>query len=108
MKTEFTKGKWTVQNRFEKNEFGVFSLEIDVPESHQSSIASIWGNASGVDAEAHANAKLIAAAPTLIEALQLVVDRIESDWHLIALPEQYGLKTALLAEAKQAIKKATE
>lgn len=104
MKTEFTKGKWTVENRFDKNEFGVFSIEIDAIESNQSSIASIWGDTNGVDAEAQANAKLIAEAPMLLRSCWNALKTLE------AINEVYeGLvPESTFNELSEVIQKATE
>ena len=57
---------------------------------------------------AEANAKRMAAVPDLINALRIIIDRVESGWDTFARPEQNGLKTAFIAEAKEALKKATE
>lgn len=58
--------------------------------------------------EAERIAKKMAAVDDLMSALQLMVDRVESGWDTFARPEQNGLKTAFIAEAKEALKKATE
>lgn len=58
--------------------------------------------------EAERIAKKMAAVDDLMSALQLMVDRVESGWDTFARPEQNGLKTAFISEAKEALRKATE
>lgn len=95
MKTKHTKGRWSVV------------AEVNLPELYVSSeyhggicsLPKYYGDletAEGI-AEAEANAKLIAAAPELLEALQVATLYVSSisnkeDWNLI----------------QAAIKKATE
>lgn len=95
MKTEFTKGEWhvfldTIQNR-SGGKIAEVCTENDTCKNN-------WED----------NAKLIAAAPDLFKALQLLVDRVENGWDTFAKPAQNGLKSAFILEAKQAIKKATQ
>jgi len=106
METKFTKGKW-----FAVDYAGTISIQNG--DYYGDDDILCYQDFDGQEfcisqEEAEANAKLIVAAPLLLEALQLIVDRVERDWSLIARPEQYGLKTAFIAEAKEAIKKATE
>tara|TARA_R110002126_G_C10273121_1_gene484293 strand:+ start:62 stop:409 length:348 start_codon:yes stop_codon:yes gene_type:complete len=55
-----------------------------------------------------ADAKLILAAPDLLETLNSLVNRIEKNWDAIASGGQQGILTALLHESKQTIEKATK
>jgi hypothetical protein len=69
MNTKHTQGEWVVSSRQpEKNNSGVYGIDIDEFFTH--GIATVWGNGDGIDDEAEANAKLIAAAPELLEALK--------------------------------------
>jgi len=51
--------------------------------------------------EAEANAKLVSAAPELLEALQMLISRIESETNSLAI-------SGSIRAAKEAIKRATE
>jgi hypothetical protein len=53
----------------------------------------------GLGYAADANARLIAAAPELLEALQLVVDKLGSDFELYR-EQQFAIDTARAAIAK--------
>ena len=67
MKTKFTKGKWSISDIIEGNEYGVLSQQIDCPEAGVTSMIRIY-HSSGLTEEDSANAKLIAAAPELFDA----------------------------------------
>lgn len=90
METKFTKGNW-IFSKYEPTDFSVHS-----EEGSGNDIALVRGSKE----ETEANAKLIAAAPELLAALQKAVN-------YVAYPKDekyYGWVT----DAEQAIKKATE
>ncbi len=94
MKTNFTKGEWNVG-------FEDFTSKYEVPYVEVNSGAKLIAKATyGKDTkEREANAKLIAAAPILLENLIRCVDRLEENG--------FGSMSAV-ERAKKAIKKATE
>lgn len=47
--------------------------------------------------------QLLATAPELYKALQILVSKIDTHWGLICSGTQNGTKTALLAEATEAL-----
>ena len=69
MKTKITKGKWSVKVRDEnENPLPVASLEITSDES-DAWIAKVQNNGVIENKEGWANAKIIASAPDMLEAL---------------------------------------
>lgn len=71
MKTEFTKGEWkAIKPRHSNGFWYVNSEQLDC-----GSIATCYHGIKG-DSEAEANAKLIAAAPDLLAALNETIDLI--------------------------------
>lgn len=118
MKTEFTKGEWII-----KHDFNIMTKD-------GRSIASAGTHSSNVSPdkirqENLANAKLIAAAPDLLEALNEAVEKQESlitainadaDWFNNNMPhvgqtipyKEKAIVPDWLPKAKAAIKKATE
>ena len=100
METKFTKGKWTIAKS------GVvmqgYSQPIAIAETGSANIiAGVFGDVSGGLETANANAKLIAAAPELLE---IVTD-------LVRNMEKMGAKESssdIFRRAKQAIAKATK
>ena len=100
MKTKHTPGPWHVghtSNTEEgKNEF----IDID---SKKGSIARAWhpNVFSGTQKETEANAKLIAAAPELLEALKAIKDNIKE------LAIDNIVKVGILGLTQKAIEKAT-
>lgn len=88
METKFTKGEWILSEFYDG--FHIYSIG--------KKVCSIW---SGLvtRSENKANAKLIAAAPDLFNALNELIDFHKSDMHL---------KLPVLEEAIKALKKATE
>jgi hypothetical protein len=63
-------------------------------------IATCWHHCvQSIAEEMEANARLIAAAPELLEALQLVVDKLGSDFELYR-EQQFAIDTARAAIAK--------
>jgi len=105
MKTQFTPGPWNISPIRTKNEFGTEGIDLTCHRYRD--FATVW-NMEEMESENEANAKLIAAAPELLEALNILVNRIDKNWGLITSGKQNGIKTALLNEAKEVIKKATK
>jgi hypothetical protein len=71
-----TPGKWIVSNRSSKNQFGVKEYLIDNDRTTLG-LASVYAPLFGQqteDEEYLANAKLIAAAPELLEALAYLIN----------------------------------
>ena len=105
METKFTKGEWKLDKQsIIKNESFGYQIRI-YNENYQESILELinaWGNTKE---EAEANAKLIAAAPDLLNSLVEFIDISRSN-------EDFNTKTNrmvwALRNGKQAIQKATE
>ena len=93
-----TPGPWTV-NAYNEIESGAVRIcSVDIEET----------NAGLNGGEGQANARLIAAAPDLLEALRLQVSAFDGD-ALDEIEEGYGLATAQRVDAaRAAIAKATE
>jgi hypothetical protein len=85
----YTKGRWSLFY----NEQGTYSIGANVDTEDQEIIAEVFECDNG---KAEANAKLIAAAPDLLEALMDMVS------------DRENLSQATIDFAKTAIKKATE
>jgi hypothetical protein len=103
MKTKFTNGLMVIYPSVNEPD------KFDIADMDGVCYAHVYGANGTVEEmeEAEANAKLIAAAPDLFKALQLIIDRVENGWDTFAKPEQNGLKSAFILEATEAIKKAT-
>lgn len=93
-----TKGEWKVDIECNGNLHIVSNIEI---------IASI--NCSSFDGKTYeptneemANAKIIAAAPKLLESLMRFIKFVDD--HKL----EYGYESAMIRQAKEAVKKATE
>ncbi len=67
MKNNFTPGPWRIHNNIGRKS------EIGVTADAAPCIIAIMGNSKEWPVKANANAKLIAAAPMLLEALQLAL-----------------------------------
>ena len=68
--TKFTQGEWNISKHGNNDSFGVYA------EGQANDLAIVkGGNEEGGEAEA--NAKLIAAAPDLLKALQMLLSDIE-------------------------------
>lgn len=89
METKHTKGEWEVANKNEQKKwFNISSPSGIIARSFYGELEPIV-----YDYEAEANAKLIAAAPDLLEALQSALPYLHKETRI---------------KAEQAIKKATE
>jgi len=91
METKFTKGEWKVNNDCFTEVHGLTTSEIG---NGKEWLAYVRGN---TPEERKANAKLIAAAPDLLESLKNAIYIIETK------ADGFGVN-----DLKQAIKKATE
>lgn len=103
METKHTKGEWQIGAMFEYySKSGSITIEAKGNNSREW-IAEAKGShvnpGMGKD-EWEANAKLIAAAPDLLEALQRFVDFVDK--------QNLDYESSMLLQAKAAIKKATE
>ena len=81
MEAKFTKGKWRINPEIQFNEWGTRETFIECDGKH---IATVYGD----DEEVEANARLIAAAPMMYEALAKIKsmcdgnkDLENSIWH---------------------------
>ena len=93
MENKFTKGKWHVEHHHESDNCYYISSEKDIV------ITTAWQGRAFKD-EAEYNAKLIAAAPELLDALRTLANGCLSD--------SESDKVVSLRKAKEVIKKATE
>ena len=97
-----TQGKWEISKRTPKaiNIIGRSKTICNIRQDGRSGFKSLI-----LQEEAEANAKLIAAAPELLEALNLIVNRAGS---LQGLNQGfYAISEEVLKESKEIIKKAT-
>lgn len=90
METKYTEGKWEIIKK------GVQLIVV----KESAIISLVMPNHVGIK-EAEANAKLIAAAPEMLEALQILIGDIDT------APIKLTTKEKLII-ARKAIKKATE
>lgn len=80
-KKQFTPGPWVVESRTTTNENGVTGLDINQCQTNETSgrivegLATIWGEKTGMDVEGSANARLIAAAPSMFELLEKLAEK---------------------------------
>jgi hypothetical protein len=104
METKHTKGKWEVANQSEQKKwFNISSPSGIIARSFYGELEPIV-----YDYEAKANAKLIAAAPDLLEALQKVKSELMYE-NLINKEKSSGRNWQVeLDIINQVIKKATE
>lgn len=78
MEFKGTKGEWTVDNEIYYNEYNAKTLSIDFQPDVAEQCAEVYMGISDSEEELRANAQLIASAPDLLKALQVVVIAIES------------------------------
>ena len=93
METKFTKGEWHIEPHHNSDNCYYISSEKDIV------ITTAWQGRAFKN-EAEYNAKLIAAAPELLDALRTLVNGCLSD--------SESDKVVSLRKAKEVIKKATE
>ena len=94
-KHKFTPGPWTISESGNTNQYGSGEVYIDAFDSGVIELATVWLPTKPTSKEhAIANAKLIAAAPDLLEALEEIGKR--------------SCDGVICAIAEKAIKKATE
>lgn len=92
MKTQHTPAPWTIKEHEDKNH------GIDITEGDNGKvIANVTSHFIAEHTEAQANAKLIAAAPELLEALKELIEYLGEEWQ----QDQFIIK------AQAAINKAT-
>jgi hypothetical protein len=103
METKHTKGPWSVSNRrIEANEYGVEGIDID-GAGDEIDIATVWIPEGDEDAGLY-DAKLIAAAPEMLDALLEIREWYEANQHNV-LGE---LTPICFSKGLSAILKATE
>lgn len=103
METKFTKGNWYVStDKYDINEYGV--IGVDISTTNELNIITVWGDGKEITEVTEANAKLIAAAPDLLQSLYQILSLYEQ--LAVALP--LIIKEEWYNKAKEAIKKATE
>jgi len=103
MKTKHTQGEWKwFQNLTSFNGMPFVNLNIAINHPDEDNICNLTVKASNQD-EAVANAKLIAAAPELLEACQFLLNVIPDDKSLFT-----DCQITAFNIIEQAIKKATE
>lgn len=106
METKFTKGKWVLVDDIENCNV------LDIYNTDKSRVVSTcWVNDENEE-EANANAKLIAAAPLLLDALTNILNIMNDSegvagYHLNGDIAKWA-EFEEIASAEQAIKKATE
>mgnify|MGYP001408178199 CR=1 FL=1 len=96
MEKKFTQGNWSI----ELDSHG--HPNIIKTDSKKDAIALVFDTKENLT-EQEANAKLIAAAPDLLDVLMLLVFRNENNWHI-----NLAWTTDTKDKIKAAIKKATE
>lgn len=95
MKTKYTKGEWKVSERYKTK------VLIEENKFEEMQEVDIWCKHSQRD-KAEANAKLIAAAPDLLEIALEIFNTLSKDTHCV---NKYASE---LMDLHKAIKKATE
>lgn len=106
MTTKHTPGPWLAT--------GWENTVVNIPDTHHGGHLTICvypASGRAPRSEAVANARLIAAAPDLLEALEAIRARIDGEWDSPALVKFGGLRNTnedIHALAMEAIAKATE
>lgn len=77
MNINYCKGEW-VRGEERVNEHNAYCIGIDAPNAHTNNLAEVFGNDEN-DELMEANARLIIAAPLLLEALQIFVQQFWGD-----------------------------
>lgn len=108
MEFKGTKGEWRIDAEDFINEFGASGLSIS--SGNVEGLATVWG-CKGKDLEQEANAHLIAAAPELLEVLQIITsmqDLILPNYETVKPEHQQECRAIAnaLSNAKAAINKA--
>lgn len=103
MKTQHTKGEWVIEQHHPSIYVCSGYKGFVIAEVTNQQISHFIGN----DEEAQANAKLIAAAPDMLEALNCLLETMRP--HIMKMGIRKGFSEhAALAQAQTAIHKATE
>lgn len=97
-KVKHTLGPWSIGERKTfKTATGYDNQEVTIDGRHTTTLASVWGD----DEDTEFNAKLIAAAPELLEAL------IDLLYHVEDIPGNEYFDEKIFSNARKAINKAT-
>ncbi len=101
-----TKGKWFINDEEPLKPEDYLEIMVEVESKHFTKVAlgAVYDQRDDVG---KANAKLIAAAPELLEALNAITDNIET-WLNTGVAADKKISKELYNNAVSAIKKATE
>jgi len=107
METKYTKGNWALGNA---KSCVVTNAEPELNSSDTKESILYYGGVLICESCSEANAKLIAAAPDLLEALMFAVEREESDRDFVrsVTGGKSNTKLPWVIKAEAAIAKATE
>lgn len=79
MEKKFTPGPWKVSKRkLKSNQYNVFMIDIDSREIGIEGVCSVYTESDTPNEEEKATAKLIAAAPDLLEALESMLHEFDN------------------------------
>lgn len=82
---KYTPGPWGIQRYLNYEGFSIWSESSSLNPPHKGCIVERWEDGMSEERAAVmlANARLIAAAPELVEALKAVMERAENEYHTL-------------------------